>query len=118
MGSKLLVVGLFLAWQPWARAQATDPADRELIQKLLVRIDSLEKRVAELEKGNLQVQVGVPPPQPQPSPEATAAAIHAAHETAPIPDAARAEYPALKISGFSDLNFSSTDLRGPSGGFG
>src|SRR5262249_11842314 len=25
---------------------------------------------------------------------------------------------ALKISGFSDLNFSSTDLRGPSGGFG
>ena len=35
----------------------------------------------------------------------------------PIPEAAQPLYPSLKISGFSDFNFSATDLHGPSGGF-
>jgi hypothetical protein len=32
-------------------AQAIDPQTQELIQKLLSRVDTLEKRIAELEKG-------------------------------------------------------------------
>lgn len=31
---------------PWAAAQTSDPATKELIEKLLARIDGLEKRVA------------------------------------------------------------------------
>ena len=40
---------LFLALPSLAGAQTTDPATRELIERLLTRIDTLEKRVAQLE---------------------------------------------------------------------
>ena len=114
--SKLLIIGLAISLSPRLSAQAMDPATKELIEKLLSRIDTLEKRVAELEKANPTAPA---PPAPRPATEA----VHAAHDQAPVPQAASSEitqpvYPALKISGFGDINFSATDLHGPSGGFG
>ena len=44
-----LVMGLLLLWPPTAVAQTTDAATRELVERLLLRIDTLEKRVAQLE---------------------------------------------------------------------
>ena len=49
MSVRRLVMCLLLALPPLAGAQTTDPATRELIERLLARIDTLEKRVAQLE---------------------------------------------------------------------
>ena len=120
----LLVVAL-VCLPHLASAQETDPATREMIQQLLQRIDTLEKRVAELEKAQglapgapaaprtAQRAPATAPPGPGPAHD---------HEQAPAPEPQAAEvqpvYPSLKIAGFSDLDFSATDLHGPSGGFG
>jgi hypothetical protein len=116
MSSKLLLIGVCLALPYGARAQAADPATRELIERLLSRIDTLEKRVAQLEQGK-------PVAAAQPFSAPPAAAAHATHDTVSVEESAQAEsaqpvYPSLKISGFSDFNFSATNLHGPSGGFG
>jgi len=114
MSRKLLGICLFLVAPPWARSQTPDPATQALIEKLLSRIDSLEKRVAELEQSKGGVRVTTPEQTP---PGATAETLHA-HDNAPIPEAAQPVYPSLKIAGFGDFNFSATDLHGASGGFG
>jgi hypothetical protein len=116
MSSRLLLIGMCLVLPYGARAQAADPATRELIERLLSRIDTLEKRVAQLEQGK-------PAAAAQPSSAPPAAAAHLTHDTVPAAESAQAEsaqpvYPSLKISGFSDFNFSATNLHGPSGGFG
>jgi hypothetical protein len=113
MGRGRLLIGFLLALPPWAGAQTADQATRDLIEKLLARIDRLEARVAQLESPGARVSAPVVPP-----PVAPAQAVHAAHDTAPVPDLAQPVYPSLKIAGFSDFNFSATDLHGPSGGFG
>jgi hypothetical protein len=82
---------------PSARAQ------QELVEKLLARIDQLERRVAELER-----QAGA---KPAPVPVAE---HHPAAESQP---AAAAATPALKLAGFSDFNFAATDQRGVRSGF-
>ena len=105
-----LLIGFLLALPPWAGAQTADQATRELIEKLLARIDRLETRVAQLENPGVRV---VPA-----APAAPAQAAHAAHDAAPTADFGQPVYPSLKIAGFSDFNFSATDLHGPSGGFG
>ena len=121
MRRRLLAVGVFVALLPIARAQTTDPATRELIERLLNRIDGLEKRVAELEKGTAPVRTAALA-SAQPPAQSTAEAMHLAHDQPPSPvtqsEATQPTYPALKISGFSDINFSASDLHGPSGGFG
>jgi hypothetical protein len=112
-----IVIGLCLGLLSSARAQTTDATTRELIQKLLTRIDSLERRVQELEKGNNAPRVTAPAAlAAAPYPVATEA-THG-HEQGSVPEAAQPVYPSLKISGFGDIDFSATDLRGPSGGFG
>jgi hypothetical protein len=116
MSGKLLLIGVGLVLPYGARAQATDPATRELIERLLSRIDTLEKRVAQLEQGRA-------PATAQPSSPPPAAASHLTHDTVSAAESAQAEsaqqvYPSLKISGFSDFNFSATNLHGSSGGFG
>ena len=111
-----LLIGFLLALPPWAGAQTPDQATRELIEKLLARIDRLETRVAQLENPGVSVVPAAPA-----APAAAAApaqAAHAAHDTAPTADFGQPVYPSLKIAGFSDFNFSATDLHGPSGGFG
>jgi hypothetical protein len=102
---------LFLALPSVARAQTTDPATRELIERLLARIDTLEKRVAQLENPRHDVTAAAP------IPPAAAPATHE-HDAAPLPDSERPSYPLLKVAGFSDFNFGATDLHGASSGFG
>lgn len=105
-----VLIGLLMALPPWAGAQTADQATKDLIERLLARIDSLEARVAQLEKPGTNAAAPSAPPSAQ--------AVPHEHDIPPVPDAAQPVYPALKISGFSDFNFSATDLRGPSGGFG
>jgi hypothetical protein len=99
-----------------AGAQTMDPETRELIRKMQAKIDSLEQRVAELE-GQKRSAPAAPT-----SPQSAMEAIHRSHEEAAAAQAgaeaaAQPIYPALKISGFSDINFSATNLHGPNGGF-
>src|SRR5271165_541316 len=112
---------------PCSGAQAADPATKELVEKLLARIDSLEKRVAELEKGSATASANAPQaaasPAPAPAKAPSAAlAMHQSHDQAPAPQTAGPEsapvYPSLKIAGFSDLDFSATNLHTSSAGFG
>src|SRR5690349_14003186 len=110
----LLVV--FLMLPAWLQAQNPDPATRELIEKLMSRIDSLEKRVVELEQGKAPLAAAAVAPAAAPS-QAAAVAAHD-HNQAPLPDENQPVYPSLKISGFADVDFSATDLHGASGGFG
>jgi hypothetical protein len=118
-----LAIGLFAVLLPGVQAQTTDPATRELIERLLNRIDGLEKRVAELEQGGPTTARSTAPTAPaqaaQPSPTE---AMHLAHDQAPVPitqsEATQPVYPSLKISGFGDVDFSATNLHGPSSGFG
>src|SRR5258708_1115258 len=107
MSGRRLVMGWFLALTPWAGAQTTDPPTRELIERLLSRIDTLEKPLPHLENSGAR---GIAPAAP-------AQTAHE-HDTPPPPDVDRPEYPTLKVAGFSDFNFAATDLKGPSGGFG
>ena len=79
MKSSLLLIGLAVV-AGRAQAQATDPATRAVIERLLERVDSLEKRLAELEKGGAVAKT-----TSAASPAAPAAAIHQSHDTAPVP---------------------------------
>jgi len=105
-----ILIGLLIGLATSVSAQTIDQATQDLIQKLLNRIDSLEKRVAQLESPGAPAALPVTPSSP--------AAIHTAHDQPPVPGAEQPVYPALKVSGFSDFNFSATNLHGPSGGFG
>ena len=109
MSRSVLLAGLLVSLSPWAQAQAPDAATRELIQKLMARIDSLEKRVVELEQGKA----------PPAAPAVTAAVAPHAHDQAPpLDEGSQPVYPSLKISGFADVDFSASNLHGASGGFG
>jgi hypothetical protein len=117
----MLGLALLLVMPNGTLAQANDPATKELIEKLLARIDSLEKRVVQLEQGNA-VGAGRTLSLAAPTAPAAGAAVQAhAHDQPPVPstaaaaEAAQPTYPLLKISGFSDVNFAATNLRGASG---
>ena len=47
----LTALGVFILFSSAAWAQAIPPAQADLIERLLTRVDQLEKRVAELESG-------------------------------------------------------------------
>lgn len=107
-----LVLGfaLFVGVPAWGQT-----ADADLIAKLIARIDQLEKRVSELE-GEKKAKL-----QPVPPPAATHGAMPGmAHEPAVQEVAAETNYslsPTLHISGFSDINFVSSDQKGSHSGF-
>src|SRR6476661_2544099 len=117
MRARQFAMCLLLALPDCAGAQTTDAATRELIERLLSRIGTLEKRVAQLENPGTRP---IAPATPAPAPAAPAETVQTAHQhdTPPVADADRPEYPTLKVAGFSDFNFAATDLHGPSGGFG
>jgi len=119
-----LAVSILVLAQAWpAAAQATDPATQQLIQQLMNRIDSLEKRVSELEqeKAAGPARPPSPPPAPGQPPTPGPAAVHEAHEQPPVPEVSGPEaqpvYPSLKIAGFSDIDFSASNLHAPATGF-
>src|SRR4051812_6950122 len=87
-------------------AQDQNASQADVIRTLLTRIDRLEKRVAELEGKT-----------PAPEPPAPAPLVSDdAHDHASA--APRSEsFPAMRLTGFSDLNFSATDQRGARSGF-
>src|SRR5580765_2850530 len=95
MKSGMLGLVLLVTMPTGSMAQSNDPATRELIEKLLARIDSLEKRVVQLEQGNTVART---------TPAAAVAQAHA-HDQAPTPstviaaEAAQPIYPLIKISG-------------------
>jgi hypothetical protein len=100
-----LLIALSLVSAPgWAQSNTSQA---ELIQQLLQRIDRLEKRVGELESAKAGPPMGAP---------AVPTVGPAAHEHATSPEPVIA-YPSLKISGFSDLNFSASGQRGVRSGF-
>jgi hypothetical protein len=57
----MLGLALVLAMPLGSMAQSADPATKELIEKLLSRIDTLEKRVAQLEQGSATTTVSARP---------------------------------------------------------
>ena len=116
MRIKQLLMSLLLAMPPGAGAQTTDPATRELIERLMSRIETLEKRVAQLENPGMPATAAAAA-APVPAPAVAMPLAHT-HDAAPVPDAAQPSYPSIKLAGFSDFNFAATTLHGPSGGFG
>jgi hypothetical protein len=118
---RLMLVGLVLT-APCAMAQSMDPATRALIEKLQQRVDSLEKRLAELEQGHGPSAAAAPVAAPSAPASAPAPTMAAAHDHDQAPAAAgelgHFESPTMKISGFGDMDFSASNLRGASGGFG
>ena len=125
-------------------AQSSSGSDQAvLIQKLVDRIDQLEKRVSELE-GEKRANMGAPaspaataqtqtaptiaPPTTTPA-VATAAPVPAAAPPGSTmggmqhPDheigaqAAEVTYPSLHVAGFSDIAFSATTQKGSHSGF-
>jgi hypothetical protein len=110
-----LVVALTfqLARPEAASAQQQAPVSQtELIQTLLNRIDQLERRVADLEAPHAPAVAKSTPPSTAPSTPAMAA-MEMPHPESQPP----AEGPNLKIAGFSDFNFSASDLPGSKSGF-
>ena len=129
---------------PSSAAQSSSGSEEAvLIQRLMDRIDQLEKRVSELEGEKGANTRAAPSPaataqtQPAPTtaPQTTTPAVATA---APIPAEAPVEsvmggmqhpdhqvgtqgaevtYPSLHLAGFSDINFSATTLKGSHSGF-
>ena len=100
-------------------AQGLAPGQAELINRLLQRVDQLEKRVAELETGHAVARVEAPaaPTAPDAAPPAVPAPVVAGSHDHGIPIEPPPTYPALKISGFGDLNFSASQQAGAKSGF-
>ncbi|MCU1327750.1 MAG: hypothetical protein JWN34_3120 [Bryobacterales bacterium] len=123
----LVAVGYVIITQA-AAAQVTPPDDhdRTLIRAMMERIDQLEKRVNELETEKGPRLNPLPAPSPttaamieSPAPAATGTQRPAAphdHDAVPLSDAT-STYPALHLSGFSDINFAATDRKGDRSGF-
>jgi len=117
MHRKALFTILLLFVPVCMRAQPADPGTRELIEKLLARIDGLEKRVAELESERGPRTTVSAAALPQTTPPVHTHDQAPGPQTAP-PEAAQPTYPNLKVAGFADIDFAATDLHGASGGFG
>jgi len=117
-----LGVSLLVSSAAWAQAPAATQA--ELIDRLMGRIDQLEKRVAELESGR-SISRAEPargpeaaassPAAPGPAALAPAEAGHE-HDHGTVLDSAQT-YPSLRLSGFSDINFSASQQPGTKSGF-
>jgi len=109
---------LLLALPLHVSAQSTNTTDQtELIQQLWSRIETLERRVSELEglprSANpvaIQTVALASPATPAAAHPETAMPNYQAGEQQPAADAgAQPSYPSLKMAGFSDFNFSATD---------
>jgi hypothetical protein len=88
-------------------AQDPNASQADLIKTLLSRIDRLEKRVAELEsKSSAPAEPAAPELRP----------LDSGHDHG-MAGVRSDAFPAMRLTGFSDLNFSATDQRGSKSGF-
>jgi len=121
-----LILLLFAANPARAQSAAMDQ-QAETIRALLERMERMEKRIAELEAkqpggaANVSVPGEAPPPAPA-GQEAAAGQQPGEHQHGPAVSASGAPlvettYPALKISGFGDVDFSATNEKGTNSGF-
>ena len=121
MKAALAAAGILLSVPCAGRAfqqQPGDAATRELIQKLMNRIASLEQRVAELEQQTHARAQAVPAPAPPATPPPPSGMTHNMPPVPPLPEgSAQPVYPTLAIQGFGDFNFAASNLHGPNGGF-
>ena len=83
--------------------QDPNASQADLIRTLLARIDQLEKRVTELEGKPAAAAALTPAPEPPPEPQSV-------HDHGAMPTSSA--FPSMRLTGFSDLNFSATDQRG------
>ena len=115
MRKTLLIPFFFLVTA--ATAQTPDLSQTELIRQLVRKVEQLEKRLSELEAGRSVPAAPVlaaavtPPAAPEPAVTATAQ-----HDHAPAVEPS-ASYPFVRFSGFTDINFTSSDQRGGRAGF-
>jgi hypothetical protein len=112
-------LGLLFGMSVPAYCQAVQSDQTELIRVLRSRIDQLEQRMAQMEKA-----MAISSSAFQASPEAKLVPAnpmahmgHAEHVTGTDGVSGEANYPSLKIAGFSDLNFSATNQPGVKSGF-
>ena len=89
MSARQFAVCLFLALPNWAGAQTTDAATRELIERLLSRIDTLEKRVAQLENSGARAAAPTTPTAAPAVPTVETVQTTHQHDAPPLPDAGR-----------------------------
>jgi len=99
---------LTLALSTDAFAQQQNAADQtQLIQSLIMRIDQLEKRVAELESATPQS-----PPVPVNSTQAAAEAMQMVTQSSGVES-----HPALNMAGFSDFTYGASNQKGTNSSF-
>src|SRR4051812_33784545 len=109
-----LLLALIVVRVPQASAQQSSSGNEaELIQRLLTRIDQLEKRVADLEAGKPQVV----PPASRVVPLQPPADVNHADMGHAAPAEAAGERPKFKIARFSDFKFSGADQPRNRSGF-
>ncbi len=116
---RLASVSFSLCFASALCAQATPATQTELIDRLMQRIDQLEKRVAELESSHPAARTAEAMAPAQPAALVAAPSMSAHDHGTPVgapPDAA-GTYPSLKISGFSDINFAASQQPGTHSGF-
>src|SRR5690242_3881827 len=100
------------------RAQTTAAdAQTDLIRQMARKIDELERRVAELEAARAAPAPGVPVQPPAPAPLTAVQTPPAVHDHGHMEPIDAVTTPSMKISGFSDINFSASDLPGAHSGF-
>jgi hypothetical protein len=138
----LVLLASLLAARSSAAQSSSGSDEAVLIQKLMDRIDQLERRVSELEgekragviaapsaAATAQTQASAATPPAAPTPAVAAAAPvqpppaesamggmqHPDHQIAA--QSADMTYPSLHVAGFSDIDFSGTTLKGSHSGF-
>jgi hypothetical protein len=121
-----IVVGAFwLLADPHTLLRAQSADQTQLIRQLLARIEQLESRVTELERGAdaprlVEARPAVLRMPMAHAPESSPApALPAPPSQLPPATAVEIQpsYPSLRWSGFSDMNFSATDQRNARSGF-
>ena len=123
---RISIVFILVAATAVARAQTTEPNQSDVVKALLMRIDKLEQRVAELEASKTTASAGAPAQHHEPQEaqipstegrQSMAAQIHEHDEHPQGGAVAENHFPSLQIRGFGDVDFAATDERGSHSGF-
>lgn len=115
---KLTAVSLPLLFASALCAQGLSTAQTEVIERLMRRIDQLEKRVAELESVRPAAQpeaAAAHTPEPPEAPAPLPLSVTGHDHGAPLDPAVN--YPSLRIAGFGDINFAASKQPGTHSGF-